>query len=59
MINNSPQDISNSDNKIAYFAIAMAFISWMAIKLPMPALPSLANYFQTDNHVFQMVVLKL
>ena len=48
--------ILNRDRKIAYFAIAMAFLSWMAVKLPMPALPTLAHYFHTGGQVFKVSV---
>ena len=44
------------DRKIAYFVVAMSFISWMAVKLPMPALPTLAHYFHTGGQVFKVSV---
>ena len=34
----------------------MAFLSWMAIKLPMPALPQLAVIFHTSSQVFKISV---
>ena len=41
---------------IALFAIAMAFLAWMAVKLPMPALPYLAHYFHTSAMTFKVSV---
>ena len=48
--------LSPANRKIAYFSIGMAFISWMAVKLPMPALPGLADYFHTSSQVFKISV---
>lgn len=42
--------------RISLFAIGMAFLAWMAVKLPMPALPSLATVFQTSSQVFKFSV---
>ncbi len=50
------QQQKKQHNIIALFAIAMAFLAWMAVKLPMPALPQLAHYFHTSNEVFKVSV---
>jgi MFS family permease len=42
--------------RIAVFTIGMAFLAWMAIKLPMPALPFLGHYFHTSQQVFKVSV---
>ena len=44
------------EKRIAFFTIVMAFLSWMAIKMPMPALPFLANFFHTSSQVFKVSV---
>jgi hypothetical protein len=36
--------------------IGMSFLAWMAVKLPMPALPTLAKYFHTSNLPFKISV---
>ena len=46
----------NEQSTIAVFAISMAFLAWMAVKLPMPALPFLAHYFKTRAMVFKVSV---
>lgn len=42
--------------RIAAFTIGMAFLAWMAVKLPMPALPTLGKYFHTSSQVFKVSV---
>ena len=44
------------NKRIALFSIGMAFLAWMAVKLPMPALPALAVVFHTSDQVFQLSV---
>ena len=44
------------EKRIPPFAIAMAFLAWMAVKLPMPALPHLAQVFQTSNQLLQFSI---
>ena len=34
----------------------MAFLAWMAVKLPMPALPLLGNIFHASSQVFKISV---
>ena len=46
----------NVERRIAFFTIAMAFLAWMAVKLPMPALPMLGSVFHVSNQVFKISV---
>lgn len=44
------------NKRIAFFAIGIGFLAWMAVKLPMPALPQLVQYFHTSPQVFKVSV---
>lgn len=52
----SAQDNKKLENRIAFFAISMAFLAWMAVKLPMPALPFLTTYFDAGNQTLKISV---
>lgn len=43
-------------NCIVSLSVIMVFIIWMAIKLPMPALPSLSTVFHASHQVFKLSV---
>ena len=48
--------VSTLEKKITFFTVAMAFLAWMAVKLPMPALPMLPSVFHTGNQIFKISV---
>lgn len=48
--------IPTLEKKITFFTIAMAFLAWMAVKLPMPALPMLPNAFHTGDQILKVSV---
>ena len=45
-----------SGRRIAFFTIDMAFLAWIAVKLPMPALPMLGSVFHVSKQVFKISV---
>lgn len=42
--------------RIALISVYMSFITWMAVKLPMPALPHLAEVFHSSSQVFKVSI---